>query len=414
MIKFQVTNKKHILGRSDYVNEMDNEALDFEQLEAFIHNNTPHVQTSPDQPPTALPTNSEHLMPNQTNLPESPPDSGSEPPYSPSSALHKISSLAAANSIRNHHQHMQQDIQDHQNIQSIQNNQMDHLHLNLNTLTELHVPHHLLSNPPDIYLPNEHHQQLLHINNLLHKHDPSILSHEDQMLLYQVNGGQIIEMNHLQDPQMSQRLYKNEIQMHPLPAIQEIQQRLGNQENLQMLPDSYRSTMQSTQELPNHSLSVANPVISTLGTSTKKRKITAQTFMEQATAGEEIKFIKTESEYFNIINYTEIYYFVLLEQSGSTKSKKKQLLASLNDSTDEISSKEEKKKDKKAAKEQFCEQNENKSSNHNFMEAILASKNEDSTSSTLDSSQIQCIKFSSFLQHQWNILCDHNQQELLV
>ncbi|CAO1397331.1 unnamed protein product [Diamesa tonsa] len=139
-----------ISGRSDFVSDIDNEALDFEQLEAFIHNNASVVQSPPPPPPqrhqqqqqqTSTANNEQHLINNnQSNLPESPPDSGSEPPYSPNNVLHKISNL---------NRNIQlgiSDLNDHQ--ANNQNLTMEHLtqqqNLSLNTLTELHVPHHHL------------------------------------------------------------------------------------------------------------------------------------------------------------------------------------------------------------------------------------------------------------------------------
>lgn len=54
----------------------------------------------------------------------------------------------------------------------------------------------------------------------------------------------------------------------------------------------------------------------------------------------------------------------------------------------------------------FGDNNENKNTN-NFMD--IMSKSNDSSQ---DASQIQCIKFGVFQQHQWHTLLDHNHQEL--
>lgn len=187
--------------RSDFDN-IDNEALDFEQLEAFIQNNG--VVSSPSQ--NTQIDNSQQINPS-TNLPESPPDSGSEPPYSPSIKVNQAIAID---------------------------------HLTMNTLTELHTPHHHqhhLLNQPDLYLSAEHQQQqLIQINSMLHKHENQILqSHQqEQMLLYQVNqSGQIMELNqmHQQNHSLGNRLYKNDmIELDasvPLPAIHGIQQNLN-------------------------------------------------------------------------------------------------------------------------------------------------------------------------------------------
>lgn len=61
-------------GRPDFIGCIDNEALDFGQLESFIHV-TSNASTSVN--------GSVSVNSTPSHLPESPPDSGSEPPYSP-------------------------------------------------------------------------------------------------------------------------------------------------------------------------------------------------------------------------------------------------------------------------------------------------------------------------------------------
>lgn len=244
--------------------------MDFEQLEAFIQNNA-GVQSPSTTTQTVL-AEAPSQINNPTNLPESPPDSGSEP-YSP-------------------------------NVKVNQNLQMEHMTqggLNMNTLTELHVPHHhnLLTPSTELYLANEHQQQqqqLLQINNLLHKHDgPLLSSHQHQapqehMLLYQVNqNGQIIELNHIhqQNQSMGSRMYKNDIieleSPVPLPAVHDMQGNLSD--NLQMVGDNFT-------QIGNHGLS------NTSG-SVKKRKGGSQAF---TTDGNLKAFIKSESSKFYFPN----------------------------------------------------------------------------------------------------------------
>lgn len=167
---------------------------------------------SPAQSSQTVLDNSQQIN-QSTNLPESPPDSGSEPPYSP-------------------------------NIKVNQNIPMEHLQQGMNTLTELHVPphhqshhhhHNILTANPDLYLSAEQqqHQQLIQINSMLHKHENPILqSQQEQMLLYQVSqNGQIMELNQIHQQQNhtmgGSRLYKNDlIELDgtvPLPAMHGIQ-----------------------------------------------------------------------------------------------------------------------------------------------------------------------------------------------
>ncbi|KAL1139754.1 hypothetical protein AAG570_006731 [Ranatra chinensis] len=94
-----------MIGRSDFVGGIDNEALDFSQLEDFINDETDQSSTYfgeslsgiGERGPRALtvvgsvpaPATATIETPHYTqlhNLPESPPDSGSEPPYSPQEA----------------------------------------------------------------------------------------------------------------------------------------------------------------------------------------------------------------------------------------------------------------------------------------------------------------------------------------
>jgi hypothetical protein len=250
-----------LAGRSDFDN-IDNEALDFEQLEAFIQNNAAAVQS----PTSTTQTPSGETPTNPNNLPESPPDSGSEPPYSP-------------------------------NVKVTQNLQMDHL--SMNTLTELHVPHHhnLLTPSTELYLANEHqhqHQQLLQINNLLHnnKHDASLHHHQapqDHMLLYQVNqSGQIIELNHIHQnqPMGSSRMYKGDIIEMENPVPLPIH---DNLDNLQI----HLSGGEGFAQLGNQGV--------TNGTgSVKKRKGSSQTFVPDGD-GNLKAFIKSESSEFKLL-----------------------------------------------------------------------------------------------------------------
>ncbi|XP_059488155.1 myelin regulatory factor isoform X2 [Neocloeon triangulifer] len=92
------------IARADFVGGIDNEALDFSQLEDFINgDNDPSnnyfadtlannekvvaprmlVPPPPPPPPVYKPHHDAPFVPHPHNLPESPPDSGSEPPYSP-------------------------------------------------------------------------------------------------------------------------------------------------------------------------------------------------------------------------------------------------------------------------------------------------------------------------------------------
>lgn len=254
-------------GRSDFDN-IDNEALDFEQLEAFIQNNT--VVHSPAQ--TAQ-TGVENNQINPTNLPESPPDSGSEPPYSPN--------------VKGGTQ---------------QNIQIDHNALSMSTLTELHVPHHghhhnLLTPSSELYLASDQQQQLLQINNLLHKHDGSILhtpTQDHQMLLYQVNQhGQIMELNQhhnlssITNNGSNSRLYKSDIMditdaSAPLSTMHDIQQTIHSStinDNLPiMIGGSNNSNSNGDNPYPRSMVTSHDQQLSSLsnGSVSKKRKCLSQ------------------------------------------------------------------------------------------------------------------------------------------
>lgn len=74
---------------------------------------------------------------------------------------------------------------------------------------------------------------------------------------------------------------------------------------------------------------------------------------------------------------------------------------------DEGKHSEKKSQHESKGSETFQENNENKSSN-NYMDSVMAKSNDSGS----DGSQIQCIRFSLFQQHQWHSLLDHNHQEL--
>lgn len=116
----QTISNCYLIGRADYIGGIDNEALDFGPLEPFVHvsssngiNNAPNnctaaitlsvtaitTATTPTQIPLVTASVSPSAMNMHTangeppsHLPESPPDSGSEPPYSPAD-LHAINTL---------------------------------------------------------------------------------------------------------------------------------------------------------------------------------------------------------------------------------------------------------------------------------------------------------------------------------
>ncbi|XP_055316993.1 uncharacterized protein LOC129576268 isoform X2 [Sitodiplosis mosellana] len=108
-----------LFGRADFVGGIDNEALDFGQLESFVH--LPAINTSSNNgntsaitlslttvttaPAHTISTSSASVAPTNApthgTLPDSPPDSGSEPPYSPTD-LHAINNL---NQITYHQHH---------------------------------------------------------------------------------------------------------------------------------------------------------------------------------------------------------------------------------------------------------------------------------------------------------------------
>lgn len=95
----------------------------------------------------------------------------------------------------------------------------------------------------------------------------------------------------------------------------------------------------------------------------------------------------------------------------ANKSKKRHHhhVASVSEVTNEA--RERKASDKKAQSDiksdTFHENIENKSNNA-FAESVTSKGNESGS----DGSQIQCIRFSTFQQHQWHTLLDHNHQEL--
>ncbi|PSN54011.1 hypothetical protein C0J52_10163, partial [Blattella germanica] len=194
-------------GRGDFVGGIDNEALDFSQLEDFIndendasntyfadtlaHNEVARTaQATPSAPAAAIvnvvvepggspshhitsviSTNKPVRVPGANsnfthphNLPESPPDSGSEPPYSPQDpgahSPHQKNSSGTTNihqeMLLHHHSHP-----------------LSHHHSNL-----YHQSHHIsLAKPPPPTPPHSHPQQHIPVGEtLLVQHPVSVLT----------------------------------------------------------------------------------------------------------------------------------------------------------------------------------------------------------------------------------------------
>lgn len=164
-------------------------------------------------------SNNQNEPQNTTSLPESPPDSGSEPPYSP-------------------------------NVKNLQlAEQMSHM----NTLTELHVSHHhsLMTPSSELYISNEHPQfgNLLHANSkhenqqiLHHQPSPAVpsVAPQDHMMLYQVNqSGQIIELNHIHHPNQQQQMNGRMLELEASTAqLHDLQQHGNIADNLQIMGEN--------------------------------------------------------------------------------------------------------------------------------------------------------------------------------
>lgn len=94
---------------------------------------------------------------------------------------------------------------------------------------------------------------------------------------------------------------------------------------------------------------------------------------------------------------------------GSKSKKKHHHVPAPRDVSDAITAEKSDKKSQQDCKsnDAFQENNENKNSN-NYIDNAIAKSNDSGS----DGSQIQCIRFSVFQQHQWHTLLDHNHQEL--
>lgn len=156
------------IGRPDFIGGIDNEALDFGQLDAYIHSNT-----SPTTSTNGTVTNS------QSHLPESPPDSGSEP-YSPGD-LHGITIVSSstpttvASNIQDGGLHVSGSAND---AQSLQNNLPPHLAvISPSSIADMSLPQHLLSESNNHYGgslagSSQDRSNRNHIENLVLKCEP--------------------------------------------------------------------------------------------------------------------------------------------------------------------------------------------------------------------------------------------------
>lgn len=185
-------------GRADFIGGIDNEALEFDQLESFVSSNessnslnqnlNPIRTTSITLSVTSISTSTTapQIVPvttalgrshtstsatSQSHLPESPPDSGSEPPYSPTDmhAINNLNQLTYPNQSENYL------IGSHQSQNAIGN-----YPTNDQQLQTLQSQHHQSSLPP-------HQNQIQmryainlsdgsHRNNAIHKTEDIMLS----------------------------------------------------------------------------------------------------------------------------------------------------------------------------------------------------------------------------------------------
>lgn len=165
------------LGR-DFLTDIANEGLDFAQLEAFIQD--------------ANGNSTDNLIQriNQSHLPETPPDSGSEPPYSPSS-LGNIGILRT-----------------NTNVRSRLTNDMKHATTNNNvaieSVTQLTVSHSLINTSDIMYITNND-----EINSDIHK-QCTILENRSHDRCVQNNNlrDNLLELN-------NQRNYKENLEELP-------------------------------------------------------------------------------------------------------------------------------------------------------------------------------------------------------
>lgn len=122
-------------GRQDFIGCIDNEALDFGQLESFIH-----VASNP----SASVNGSVSVNSTPSHLPESPPDSGSEPPYSPidlhglnlaTTNVNQLTELHLANACTNGNQTTNSD---YQRDTVLPTKNLEQSVLELNNVAEIH------------------------------------------------------------------------------------------------------------------------------------------------------------------------------------------------------------------------------------------------------------------------------------
>lgn len=229
-----------LIGRSDFIGGIDNEALDFDQLDAFIHGNTGTTTSNANV----------SIVNTQTHLPESPPDSGSEPPYSPSDLHHN------ANNPVLHHQTTSCGPPQSQSYETdvIRNSINPHLGT-LGGAQSLHVSdltlsQHLLSDTPNgIYLngptpspgPNNdtNTSNMVVIPEVTLKHEGDLIipsehnPDQGQFMLHQTGSVTLIELG--------QRGFKDDI-LELNGDRDVIQNNNNNEELVQLIPGVYNST----------------------------------------------------------------------------------------------------------------------------------------------------------------------------
>ncbi|XP_055857923.1 uncharacterized protein LOC129920580 isoform X2 [Episyrphus balteatus] len=452
-----------INGRSDFIGGIDNEALDFGHLEQFIHVAATTGSGGDVSPSTVVDVSSSvvstisnntsrnsHNNNNATvhsNLPESPPDSGSEPPFSPadlqgltltsrvtsncqsatnndgsSSLIDSESSLGQQRQQINvkppppdlhatltHHltgsiHQQQQQQQHHTQLHQQQHNHNIHQH---HLYVEHNDQHALLLTPPTGHLPQQQH---------IHHNDPATTTTTTPSAVVTANG--IYTSNNVHDHSREHPdslLAINSHHQQPVPLTSSNIHVAGMSEIIDMEPQGtpYSRQMMTPQH-QQHAASIIPsdvymgtpaPIIesttSTVPPPTRKRKLS------QVDCCASMMTIKPEpgatlspmcQQNLNptspvSINMQQVGAGVGLG-SGSPSS------SSLSPTSTSLSM----------------------SNDNNSLDGVGGSGTpnaasfvgSNATDSSSESSPMQCIRFSPFQQHNWHTLCDQSLQELTM
>ncbi|XP_031628349.1 uncharacterized protein LOC116344084 isoform X2 [Contarinia nasturtii] len=448
-----------LFGRADFVGGIDNETIDFEQLESFVH--LPAINTSSNNGNTsaitlaitAITTTPAHTIttasssvvaasaPTHGTLPESPPDSGSEPPYSPTD-LHAISNLNQITYHQHHYPNGSQSANPHQIDQTMHgvndtNNVDCHngatVNGNTNQISSMHKTGDMLLSSTALPLSNSVTNMMLPNNDMMmHQNTQSLLGlgvhHSINMgrnNVYRNDGNNLLALNTeddfnclMNDPMF--QMATNGLNCHQTQNNHQQQQTITSHPNVNSYNQHILSQMPTVVVPTSHSAELPHLLntrkrtqcMSTMAQQQQQNDYNAQSILEnsneQQSVGNVIPIKRPASVILPPIKpepdaLSPACVSTLIEPATPPSKSSVDACSNVSSCSTSITS--------PASTTIMMPSIVDSNSSPNLQQQSQGNGNGLDNGST-DSFPMQCIRFSPFQQQNWHVLCDQSLQEL--